>query len=182
MSTKVPVEAVFLDRDGVLNVDSGYLHDPAELIWIPGALDLVRILTRSGIKVLVVTSQSGVARGYFNEAAIGRLHAKMQNDLREVGGQVDGFYYCPYHKDSVVEAYRHHDHPDRKPNPGTILRGLAEHHLDPVRCALVGDNPSDVEAAHRAGVEGFLFPGGDLLAFTRQVLGDRIPSLREAAT
>jgi D-glycero-D-manno-heptose 1,7-bisphosphate phosphatase len=182
MSERPPIEAVFLDRDGVLNVDHGYVHDPADLEWIPGAREAVSLLTRAGIKVLVVTNQSGVARGYFDEAAVHRLHAVMRDALRADGGEVTAFYHSPYHAEAVVEAYRHPDHPTRKPNPGMILAGLADHGLDPAHCVLIGDSPSDVEAARRAAMEGFLFPGGDLLAFLRQVLGARIPALTETVT
>jgi D-glycero-D-manno-heptose 1,7-bisphosphate phosphatase len=182
MSARAPIEAVFLDRDGVLNVDHGYVHDPADLEWIPGVREAIGLLAGAGIKVLVVTNQSGVARGYFDEAAVHRLHAVMRDTLRAAGGDVTAFYHSPFHADAVIEAYRHPDHPTRKPNPGMILAGLADHHLDPARCVLIGDSPSDVEAARRAGVEGFLFPGGDLLAFMRRTLGDRIPALTEATT
>lgn len=182
MPAPAPIEAVFLDRDGVLNVDHGYVHDPADLEWVPGAREAVSLLVQARIKVLVVTNQSGVARGYFDEAAVHRLHAIMRDALRAVGGDVTAFYHSPYHADAVVDAYRHPDHPTRKPNPGMILAGLADHHLDPARCVLIGDSLSDVEAARRAAVEGFLFPGGDLLAFMRRTLGARIPALTEART
>lgn len=182
MSPRAPIEAIFLDRDGVLNVDHGYVHDPADLEWIPGAREAVGLLTQAGVKVLVVTNQSGVARGYFDEAAVHRLHGVMRDELRVAGGDIAAFYHSPYHKDATVEAYRHPDHPTRKPNPGMILSGLAEHGLDPQRCVLIGDNASDVEAARRAGVEGLLFPGGDLLAFMRRTLGGRVPALAETAT
>ncbi|KRA65891.1 D,D-heptose 1,7-bisphosphate phosphatase [Caulobacter sp. Root655] len=182
MSPQPPIEAVFLDRDGVLNIDHGYVHDPADLEWIPGAREAVSLLIRAGVKVLVVTNQSGVARGYFDETAVHRLHRVMRDELRAVGGDITAFYHSPYHKDATVEAFRHPDHPTRKPNPGMILSGLTDHGLDASRCVLIGDNASDMEAARRAGVEGFLFPGGDLLAFMRRALGSRIPTLIENAT
>ncbi|PVM74006.1 D-glycero-alpha-D-manno-heptose-1,7-bisphosphate 7-phosphatase [Caulobacter radicis] len=171
-----PLKAVFFDRDGVLNVDRGYVHDPADLEWVPGAREAIAALTAAGVRSIVVTNQSGVARGYYGEDAVLALHAHMQGDLQRLGGQVSAFYHCPFHKDAVVEAYRCDDHPDRKPNPGMILRGLAEAGLSPEECVLVGDNDSDVEAARRAGVEGFLFTGGDLLHFLRTKLGRRFPA------
>ena len=103
-------------------------------------------------------------------------HRNLQRELATVGGEIAAFYHCPFHKDAAVEAYRHDDHPDRKPNPGMILRGLAEAGLSPQECVLVGDNDSDVEAARRAGMPGFLFKGGDLLAFLRERLGPRFPA------
>ncbi|MFT4253139.1 MAG: HAD family hydrolase [Caulobacter sp.] len=171
-----PLKAVFFDRDGVLNVDRGYVHDPADLEWIPGAREAVATLTAAGVRSIVVTNQSGVARGYYGEDAVHALHAHMRGELAALGGEISAFYHCPFHKDAVVEAYRRDDHPDRKPNPGMILRGLAEAGLSPEDCVLVGDNDSDVEAARRAGMEGFLFTGGDLLAFLRERLGPRFPT------
>lgn len=182
MLDKSPLKAVFFDRDGVLNLDHGYVHDPANFEWTPGAREAISALTAAGVRCIVVTNQSGVARGYFPEAAVHALHAFMAEELSRTGGAIATFYHCPFHKDAVVEAYRCDDHPDRKPNPGMILRGLAEHGLDPADCVLVGDNDSDVEAARRAGVEGFLFTGGDLLDFLKTRLGPRFPAAAGGAT
>jgi D-glycero-D-manno-heptose 1,7-bisphosphate phosphatase len=159
--------AVFFDRDGVLNVDTGYLHDPAEFAWIPGAPEAVRMVREAGLKAIVVTNQSGVARGLYSEAAVHRLHAFMNDELARHGTAIDAFYHCPYHESGTVAAYAVPDHPDRKPNPGMLLRAIAEHGLEPGRCLIVGDRASDIEAGRRAGVAGLLFTGGrldDLLA------------------
>jgi len=174
------VKAVFLDRDGVLNVDHGYVHDPADFEWMAGAREAVAALTTAGLRLIVVTNQSGVARGYYDEAAVVSLHAMMQAEFQRSGGRIDAFYYCPFHQDAVVEAYRHADHPDRKPNPGMILRALDETGLVASDCVLIGDNQSDLEAARRAGMEGFLFSGGNLLTFIQETFGKRIPGLEEA--
>jgi D-glycero-D-manno-heptose 1,7-bisphosphate phosphatase len=136
----------------------------------------VATLNAAGVKVLVVTNQSGVARGYFSEAQVDAFHDALQAGLAQAGGRVDAFYVAPHHENAVDERYRHPDHPDRKPNPGMILRGLAEWSLDPQEVVLVGDKESDVEAARRAGIEGLRFEGGDLLAFLRERLGPRFPS------
>jgi len=176
MPNEAPLKAVFFDRDGVLNLDHGYVHDPADLEWTPGAREAIAALTAAGVRSIVVTNQSGVARGYYGEDAVHALHAVMQDELAARGGRITAFYHCPFHKDAVVEAYRCDDHPDRKPNPGMILRGLAENGLSPDECVLVGDNDSDVEAARRAGVEGFLYAGGDLLEFLKAKLGRRFPA------
>jgi D-glycero-D-manno-heptose 1,7-bisphosphate phosphatase len=174
MTSFSPLRAVFLDRDGVLNVDHGYVHDPAMLEWIPGAREAVAAMTMAGLKVIVVTNQSGIGRGYFDEPAMDRFHAAMQAALTRIGGRIDAFYFAPYHQDAAVEAYRVADHPDRKPNPGMILRGLADFALRPDQAVLIGDKDTDVEAARRAGIEGLLFPGGDLLDFVRHRLAGRL--------
>jgi len=173
-----PLKAVFLDRDGVLNVDHGYVYDPAKLTWIDGAREAVAAMTKAGLKVLVVTNQSGIGRGYFDETQMDRFHAAMQDQLAELGGRIDAFYHSPFHETAVVEAFRVADHPDRKPNPGMVLRGLAEWSLTPDEAVIIGDRHIDVEAGNRAGLPGYLFKGGSLRAFVGQVLGDRVPLLK----
>lgn len=174
----LPLKAVFLDRDGVLNIDHGYVADPAKLDWIEGAREAVAAMTRAGLKVLVVTNQSGIGRGYFDERAMDRFHAAMQEQLASLGGRIDAFYHSPFHEAAAIERYRVADHPDRKPNPGMILRGLADWGLAPGEAVIIGDRHIDVEAGARAGMPGYLFKGGDLRAFVGQVLGERVPALK----
>ena len=157
--------ALFLDRDGVLNEDQGYVHRWEDFRWIPGAKEAVAAFNRAGWLVLVVTNQSGVGRGYYSEEAMHALHARMNADLSEAGAHVDAIYFCPDHPDAPLQRYRHPDPPNRKPNPGMILQALQDWPIDAERSILVGDKPSDLEAALRAGVRGVLFPGGDLRAF-----------------
>jgi D-glycero-D-manno-heptose 1,7-bisphosphate phosphatase len=157
--------AVFLDRDGVLNVDHGYVHQVEHLEWVPGAQAAVARIKALGLLAIVVTNQSGVARGYYDEAAVAAVHDAMQDDLAKAGGRIDAFYSCPFLHDAVIERYRHPDHPDRKPNPGMLLRAMADWSIDPARALMIGDKESDLEAARRAGITGVLFPGGDLSAF-----------------
>jgi D-glycero-D-manno-heptose 1,7-bisphosphate phosphatase len=165
---------VIFDRDGVLNVDHGYVGDVERLEWVTGARAAVRRLNEAGVAVAVVTNQSGIARGYFDLAAVERVHEAMRADLAAVGGWLDAIYVCPYLADAVVAEYAHPDHPDRKPNPGMILKAVADLALDPVLTIMIGDKPSDLEAARRAGVSGVLFSGGDLDAF---VAGLAIPGV-----
>lgn len=154
--------AVFFDRDGVLNYDSGYTHRVEDLKWIPSSIETIRRLNDLGALVFVATNQAGIARGFYSHAEAARFHAAMATDLAHEGAHVDAFFMCPYHPQAAIEAYRHPDHPDRKPNPGMILRALAEWPIDRNRCVLIGDHESDIECAQRAGVEGLLFTGGDL--------------------
>lgn len=157
--------ALFLDRDGVLNEDREYVSRWEDFRWIPGAREAVAAFNRAGWLVIVVTNQSGIGRGYYSEADMHALHDRMSQDLAAAGARVDAIYWAPHHPDASVEAYRHPNPPDRKPNPGMILRALQEWPIDPARSILVGDKPSDLEAALRAGVHGVLFTGGDLMAF-----------------
>jgi D-glycero-D-manno-heptose 1,7-bisphosphate phosphatase len=163
--------AAMLDRDGVLNRDAGYTHRPDQLVWQPGAREAVRLLNERGYFVLVATNQAGVARGLYDEEAVAAFHAHMQDQLAEAGAHIDAFYHCPFHPDGVVPRYRVENHPDRKPNPGMILRALSDWPVDRARSFLVGDKPSDLEAAARAGLPAHLYGGGDLSAFISRIIG-----------
>jgi D-glycero-D-manno-heptose 1,7-bisphosphate phosphatase len=157
--------ALFLDRDGVINHDINYLHKVEDFRWIDGSIETIRRANDRGMAVIVVTNQAGVARGYYAETDVVELHRFIQSELKAQGAFVDAFYYCPYHGEGTVEKYRVADHPDRKPNPGMILRAANEHKLDLSRSVLIGDQPGDMAAADAAGIKGHLFPGGDLMKF-----------------
>ena len=157
----------------MLNVDVGYAHRPEQLTFVNGAPEAVRRLNAAGWTVIVVTNQAGVARGFYDEAAVDAFHDAMSAALAGQGARIDAFYYCPYHEDATVEAYRHVDHPDRKPNPGMLLRGLADHGVAAEDAFMIGDRDSDMQAAARAGVAGYLFEGGDLDALVKRVLAER---------
>jgi D-glycero-D-manno-heptose 1,7-bisphosphate phosphatase len=167
--------AAFLDRDGVLNIDRGYTHRPEDLVWIDGATATIKRLNDAGYFVIVVTNQAGVARGFYEDRDVAEFHAHMQADLAAQGAHVDAYYHCPFHHDATIAAYRVASHPDRKPNPGMILRALADWPIERDGSFLVGDKLMDMEAAARAGIPGFLFEGGDLLPFVTRVLeGNRV--------
>jgi D-glycero-D-manno-heptose 1,7-bisphosphate phosphatase len=169
MSTGVP--AVFLDRDGVLIEDTGYPHLESHLRITPGAAEAVRRLNRLGYLCVIVTNQSGVARGLFSEQQMHAFNDLLVRRLALGGGRIGAVYACPFHSEGRVEAYIHPDHPDRKPNPGMILRAIREHGIDPAKSFMIGDQPSDMEAAKRAGVTGFRFEGGDLDDYVKELLG-----------
>lgn len=157
--------ALFLDRDGVLNEDRGYVYRWEDFHWIPGACETVAAFNKAGWLVIVVTNQSGVGRGYYTEEAMHALHARMAEDLADAGAHIDAFYHAPQHPEAPLETYRHPDPPDRKPNPGMILRALQDWPIDREASLMIGDKPSDLEAALRAGVRGVLFKGGNLAEF-----------------
>ena len=165
------VPAVFLDRDGVLIEDTGYPHIESGMRITPGAPEAVRRLNAMGYMAVIVTNQSGVARGLFTLEQMHRFNDAMVRRFASRGALIKAVYACPYHAEAKVEEYRHPDHPDRKPNPGMILQAIADHGIDPQKSFLIGDQPSDLEAARRAGVSGFRFEGGDLDAFVRELFG-----------
>lgn len=154
--------AAFLDRDGVLNVEIGYAHRPEDLKWVDGARETVLALNERGYYVFVITNQAGIARGYYGEPEMQAFHERMQDELAEVGAHVDAFYHCPFHEDAALERFRVADHPDRKPNPGMILRALREWPVQRSGSFVLGDRETDIEAARRAGLPGFLYAGRSL--------------------
>jgi D,D-heptose 1,7-bisphosphate phosphatase len=165
-------KALFLDRDGVLNIDHGYVGSRERFEWVDGALDAIRYATQSGWHVFIVTNQSGVARGHYDEAAVHTLLDWIADQARQAGGTIDDARYCPYHPDATIETYRQ-VHPWRKPLPGMLLDLIAQWDLDPAAAVLIGDQPTDMQAAEAAGVAGFLFRGGNLLSFLRLILDKR---------
>jgi D-glycero-D-manno-heptose 1,7-bisphosphate phosphatase len=161
--------ALFLDRDGVLNRDHGHVGTRERWEWMAGARDAVRAATARGWHVFVVTNQSGVARGYYDEAAVRDLLGWMADEARLAGGTIDDARYCPFHPEAPLPAYRQASD-WRKPGPGMLLDLIRAWQLDPARCLLVGDQPSDLAAAAAAGMRGHMFPGGDLAVFVAPLL------------
>ncbi len=165
--------AVIFDRDGVLNVDTGYCFDPAKLEWMPGAKAAVARVNAAGVVAVIATNQSGIGRGYYTEDQMRAFHAEMIRQLEAEGARIDRIYFAPHHEAAAEDRYRVADHPDRKPHPGMLLRALADFDVAPADAIMIGDKPSDMEAARRAGVRGFLYSGGDLDAF----LAERLAAL-----
>jgi D-glycero-D-manno-heptose 1,7-bisphosphate phosphatase len=162
--------ALFLDRDGVINVDHGYVHRPDQFEFVPGIFDLARFWTRElrGGPIVVISNQSGIGRGYFDESDHDHLTRWMCDRFAAEGAAIARVYHCPYHPVHGIGAYRA-EHPWRKPNPGMILQAAADLGLDLDRCVAIGDKISDIRAAAAAGVGlGILigpYParGGELL-------------------
>lgn len=172
--------AVFLDRDGVLNKDHGYVYRPDQIDWIPGAQTAVRRLNDLGYRVIVVTNQAGVAHGHYKEGDVIALHQWMQEGLAISGAFVDAFYYCPYHPQARIGKYRA-QHANRKPSPGMILQAFSDLPIRKDQSFLIGDKQTDIEAAKGAGIPGFLFPGGNLARFLDHLLRSEAGSLASAS-
>jgi D-glycero-D-manno-heptose 1,7-bisphosphate phosphatase len=150
---------VFLDRDGTMIEDVGYLDRLERLKLFPYTVDAVRLCNRAGYKVVVVTSQNGVANGILTEEFLDRTHAHLSQTFEAAGAKVDGYYYCPHSPYAVVERYRL-DCECRKPKPGMILAAAREHAIDLSRSVLVGDRWRDIEMAQAAGTKAVLVETG----------------------
>lgn len=157
MSALVP--AVFIDRDGTLNEEVGYLCRPEDVVLIPGAAQALARLNALGMPVLVVTNQAGIGRGKYGWEDFRAVSARIDQLLAEAGAHLDGVYAAPHHPRGVGE-YHHPDHPDRKPNPGMLLRAAAEHGVDLARSWMIGDKALDLEAGRNAGCRAALVRTG----------------------
>ena len=148
MSTR---KALFLDRDGVINVDRGYVYRIEDIEFIDGICELVRTARELGYLLIVATNQAGIGRGLYGELDLWHLTNWMLGRFEQEGCPIAAVYYCPFHPDHGTGKYRI-DSPDRKPNPGMLLRARTDFALDLAACALLGDKMSDIEAANAAGV------------------------------
>lgn len=152
-------KAVFLDRDGTVNEEVGYLTDLGKLRLIPGSGPAIRRLNQAGFKVVLVTNQSGVARGYFPESLVHEAHLQLDQMLKSDGARIDAVYYCPHHPTAGNSHYTV-DCDCRKPRTGLIERAVKDLAIDINRSYMVGDKWSDIELAQRAGVHSVLVMSG----------------------
>lgn len=137
--------AAFLDRDGVINEEVNYLHDPDKVVILPGVAEALRLIRERGYQAIVVTNQAGVAKGYYGESDVEAVHRRIDEMLAAEGAKVDGYYFCPHHPQFTGEC------DCRKPSPGMLLAAAEKFGIDCAGSFMVGDRLSDVEAGVRAG-------------------------------
>ena len=148
--------AIFFDRDGVLNVDVGYLYKIEDFQWIDGAIEAIKYFNDKDYYVFVITNQSGVARGYYREDDIHKLHQWMNEDLYKYSAHIDEFFYCPHHVKGIIKDYSF-DCECRKPKIGMIKKALDKYDIIFKESLLIGDKDSDIECAENAGIKGLKF-------------------------
>lgn len=164
--------AVFLDKDGTLIEDVPYNVDPDKIRLTPHALEGLRLLRDAGMRLFIVSNQSGVAHGRFAEAALKPVEARLRDLLADGTIELDGFYYCPHHPNGKVPAYTYACE-CRKPQPGMLLRAAAEHRIDLTRSWMIGDILHDVEAGRRAGCQTILLDKGHETEW--ELTAERVP-------
>lgn len=147
--------AIFIDRDGTINEDRGYISNPDDLIIYPWVAEAVRLINKAGLKTIVVTNQSGVARGLYTEDDLRLIHILMISELQKQGARIDGVYYCPHHSDYGDERYRRKCE-CRKPAPGMLHTAAREHGIDLAHSLVIGDKASDINLASTVGARGAL--------------------------
>ena len=160
--------AIFLDRDGTINEDIGYVSSPDDLIIYPYAARAIRLINDAGLKVIIITNQSGVARRLYDEAVLAQIHERLIQELASDGARIDAIYYCPHHPRIGDAEYRRACQ-CRKPGPGMLHQAAREHDIDLSRSYVVGDKASDMNLATNAGARGALV----LTGYGRQTLANR---------
>lgn len=145
-------KALFLDRDGVINIEKNYVHRIEDFEFVDGIFELCTVAEELGFKLFVITNQAGIGRGYYSETDFEELTNWMLGQFSERGVHIEHVYHCPYHPAAGIEKYRKESF-DRKPNPGMILRATDEYNLDLSESVLIGDKDSDIEAGRKAGIE-----------------------------
>jgi D-glycero-D-manno-heptose 1,7-bisphosphate phosphatase len=166
--------AIFLDRDGVIIEERGYISKPEQLCLLPGAAEVTALLNRAGWPVVIVTNQSGIARGLLTPSALERIHDRLQHLLGCYGARVDGIYVCPHHPEAEIDSYRQQCF-CRKPQPGLLLQAAEELHIDLSQSWMIGDRVSDLQAGAAAGCRTVLVRTGygsqvDTIALDRSAL------------
>ena len=160
--------AVFLDRDGTIVEDVGYPHERSKVKFLPRVSKAIKLLNENGFKVIVITNQAGVARGYFTEETVREINRYVQESLAKQGAFIDMIYYCPHHIEGIIEEYSKECY-CRKPNPGMIEQAVLEFGIDLKNSFVIGDKISDIEAGQRAGCKTILLAGENHLNNERKI-------------
>jgi len=157
--------AAFLDRDGVINKEKGYVYQVSDFFWVKGAKESIKYLNDNNFHVFVATNQSGIARGYYSERDVIRLHEYINNELKNIEAHIDEFFISPYHPDNADE-YSHLAHL-RKPETGMLDLAASKWPIDKSKSFLIGDKSIDIECAEKFCIKGYLFKNGNLLDFIK---------------
>ena len=158
-------KAVFFDRDGVLNVDKGYQFEISSFEWIPGAKRAIKLLNDLDYLVIVITNQSGVSRGYYNESHIKELHKWMNSELKKQNALINDFFYSTEMPSKEINLKSR-----RKPSPLMVFEAIRKYSINKKKSFLIGDKQSDVKTAENANIRGYLFREEDLFERVKEIL------------
>ncbi len=159
--------AVFLDRDGVINIDKGYVNKISEFEWIEGSKNAIKYIKDQGYYIFVVTNQSGIARGYYTDEDVVNLHKYINNELGKINTLIDEFFYSPYHPD-YPNKFQDLAHL-RKPNTGMLKIAENKWHFDKSKSFLIGDKVTDIECARNFGIKSYMFKSNNLFEFIKKI-------------
>lgn len=163
-------KAVFFDRDGTLNVEKHYLWKKEDFEWCEDAVAAIKYCNDKGYLVIVVTNQSGIARGYYGEDDVKKLHEWMNDELKKSGAHITAFYYCPHYEEGSVREYAK-PCGCRKPSPKLVDEAVREYDIDKAQSVLIGDADRDLLCAQNAGIKGIRYLGGSLLDVVKEAIG-----------
>lgn len=163
-----PTKGLFLDRDGVLNVDTGYTYRVDDLTMVEGADDAILMAHEAGYKIFIVTNQGGIGLGYYTAEMMHLFHDALIGQITAKGGVITEVAFCPHHPNAILPADQTCD--CRKPSPGMIQRLAKAHHIDLAASIMIGDRQTDIDAGHAAGCKAFLFAQGRLDQFLKPLL------------
>ena len=149
-------KALFLDRDGVINIDYGYVYKKDSIYFVDGIFELCAEAKKKGYKIFIITNQSGIGRGYFSDDQYKSLAKWIEKRFKDNEVIIEKTFYCPHHKDANISIYKK-DCYFRKPNPGMILKAIKDFNIDPKKSILIGDKLSDILAGHAAGIKTNIF-------------------------
>ncbi len=152
--------ALFLDRDGVINIDYGYVHKKNNFVFNEGIFELVSYANSKGYLVIIITNQAGIAKGIYSENDFHVLTKWMTKQFSLKNGKIEKTFYCPFHKNGIIQKYKKISK-DRKPSPGMILKACKEFNIDPLKSLLVGDKESDIQAGISANISKSIFYGAN---------------------
>ncbi len=159
--------ASFLDRDGVINIEKGYVHKIEDFEWTAGSMEAIKYLNSMNIYVFVVSNQAGIARGYYSEDEVKKLHKYINNKLGDIGAYIDDFFYSPFHPDHPTK-FSHLSHL-RKPDIGMLNLAAEKWDFDKSRSFMIGDQETDIKCAENFGIKGYLYESGNLLDFIKKI-------------
>jgi D-glycero-D-manno-heptose 1,7-bisphosphate phosphatase len=170
------IKIAFLDRDGVINsnkFNKGYIGSLKYFRWVPGAIKAIKYINKKNYKVVVLTNQSGVARGFFTIKDVKKIHFHIQKKLKENDAKIDAFYFCPFHKDGIIKRFKKNSLL-RKPNIGMFLLAKKRWNVDHKNSFIIGDQKTDMDFAKKAKIKGFLFDQKNLYKFIKTRIFSKI--------